>query len=27
MFDPAADVGHKIMRFVFTRTGNVPKTA
>jgi hypothetical protein len=25
MFDPTADVGHKIMRFVFTTTGNVPK--
>jgi predicted CoA-binding protein len=25
MFDPAADLGHKVMRFVFTRTGNVPK--
>jgi len=26
MFDPTADFGHKIMRFVFTRTGKVPKT-
>jgi predicted CoA-binding protein len=25
MFDPTADLGHKAMRFVFTRTGNVPK--
>jgi predicted CoA-binding protein len=25
MFDPAADPGHKAMRFVFTLTGNVPK--
>ena len=25
MFDPAADFGHKAMRFVFTRTGKVPK--
>ena len=25
MFDPTADVGHKVMRFVFTRTGKVPK--
>jgi predicted CoA-binding protein len=25
MFDPLSDVSHKIMRFVFTRTGNVPK--
>jgi uncharacterized protein len=25
MFDPAADAGHKAMRFVLTRTGNVPK--
>jgi predicted CoA-binding protein len=25
MFDPLSDVGHKFMRFVFTRTGNVPK--
>ena len=26
MFDPAADVGHKMLRFVLTRTGKVPKT-
>jgi hypothetical protein len=26
MFDPAADVGHKIMRFVLTRSGKVPRT-
>jgi uncharacterized protein len=25
MFDPTADVGHKIMRFMCTRTGKVPK--
>jgi predicted CoA-binding protein len=25
MFDPTADFGHKAMRFVFTRTGKVPK--
>jgi len=25
MFDPAADLGHKVMRFVFTRKGKVPK--
>jgi uncharacterized protein len=25
MFDPAADFGHKVMRFLFTRTGKVPK--
>jgi predicted CoA-binding protein len=25
MFDPTADLGHKAMRFVFTRTGNVPR--
>jgi uncharacterized protein len=25
MFDPTADVGHKIMRFFFTRTGAVPR--
>lgn len=25
MFDPAADPGHKAMRFVFTLTGKVPK--
>jgi uncharacterized protein len=24
MFDPTADLGHKAMRFVFTRTGKVP---
>jgi predicted CoA-binding protein len=26
MFDPTADVGHKVMRFLLTRTGKVPKT-
>ena len=26
MFDPTADTGHKIMRFILTRTGKVPKT-
>jgi uncharacterized protein len=26
MFEPTADLGHKMMRFVFTRTGKVPKT-
>jgi hypothetical protein len=26
MFDPAADIGHKVMRMVFTRTGKVPRT-
>ena len=26
MFDPIADLGHKVMRFVFTRSGKVPKT-
>jgi uncharacterized protein len=26
MFEPTADVAHKVMRFVFTRTGKVPKT-
>jgi hypothetical protein len=26
MFDPAADIGHKVMRLVFTRTGKVPRT-
>ena len=26
MFEPTADTGHKIMRFVLTRTGKVPKT-
>ncbi len=25
MFDPTADGGHKMMRFVFTLTGNVPR--
>jgi len=25
MFNPAADAGHKAMRFVFTMTGNVPR--
>jgi uncharacterized protein len=25
MFEPTADTGHKIMRFIFTRTGKVPK--
>lgn len=25
MFEPTADVGHKVMRFVLTRTGKVPK--
>jgi len=25
MFDPTADFGHKAMRFVLTRTGNVPR--
>jgi len=25
MFDPTADPGHKMMRFVFTQTGKVPK--
>jgi uncharacterized protein len=25
MFDPTADVGHKVMRFVFSLNGNVPK--
>ena len=25
MFEPAADVGHKIMRFFLTRSGKVPK--
>ena len=25
MFDPTADVGHKVMRFIFTLNGNVPK--
>jgi predicted CoA-binding protein len=26
MFAPTADVGHKLMRFILTRTGKVPKT-
>ena len=26
MFEPTADFAHKIMRFVYTRNGNVPKT-
>ena len=26
MFEPTADFGHKVMRFVFTRSGKVPKT-
>ena len=26
MFEPTADTGHKIMRFILTRTGKVPKT-
>ena len=26
MFAPTADTGHKIMRFILTRTGKVPKT-
>jgi len=26
MFGPAADAGHKVMRFLFTRTGKVPRT-
>jgi uncharacterized protein len=25
MFDPTADLGHKVMRFIFTLNGNVPK--
>jgi len=25
MFEPTADVAHKVMRFIFTRTGKVPK--
>jgi uncharacterized protein len=25
MFGPTADAGHKVMRFVFTMTGNVPR--
>ena len=26
MFGPTADVAHKVMRFVFTLKGNVPRT-
>jgi predicted CoA-binding protein len=26
MFDPCADGGHKVMRFMFTMTGKVPRT-
>jgi hypothetical protein len=26
MFDPTADLGHKLMRFAFTLKGNVPRT-
>jgi uncharacterized protein len=26
MFEPTADFGHKVMRFIFTRNGHVPKT-
>jgi uncharacterized protein len=26
MFEPTADTGHKVMRFLLTRTGKVPKT-
>jgi uncharacterized protein len=26
MFEPTADPGHKVMRFVFTMTGKVPRT-
>lgn len=26
MFEPTADFGHKVMRFIFTRSGKVPKT-
>ena len=26
MFGPTADLGHKVMRFVFTLNGNVPRT-
>jgi uncharacterized protein len=26
MFEPTADGGHKVMRFVFTMTGKVPRT-
>jgi hypothetical protein len=25
MFDPTADLGHKVMRIVFTLNGNIPK--
>jgi predicted CoA-binding protein len=25
MFDPTADLGHKLMRIVFTLNGNIPK--
>jgi hypothetical protein len=25
MFNPTADTGHKVMRFMFTMTGKVPK--
>lgn len=25
MFDPTADIGHKLMRFVLTRTGRIPR--
>jgi uncharacterized protein len=26
MFDPTADLGHKLMRFAFTLKDNIPKT-
>ena len=26
MFEPTADTGHKVMRFIFTMTGKVPRT-
>jgi hypothetical protein len=26
MFNPTADVAHKVMRFILTRTGKVPTT-
>jgi len=26
MFDPTADTGHKVMRWMFTLTGKVPKS-
>ncbi|HEX6349137.1 MAG TPA: CoA-binding protein [Candidatus Dormibacteraeota bacterium] len=26
MFEPTEDTGHKVMRFLFTMTGNVPRT-